>query len=93
MVDPAADQSGRMGLTFSNLIPGWRLSREMIRMFDIQGHHLALAQLDDVDHIEVKPELGALKFTEFGKHAFAIECGYQAMMARLPDIQKRLSVS
>ena len=90
MVDPSADQSGRMGATFSNCIPGWMLTGQMIRMFDIQGFNLYTSQVSTGSHILVEPQLGALKFTEFKKHAFAIESGYQAMQTHLVEVESAL---
>lgn len=91
MVDPAADQSGRMGYRLSNMVPGWLLSNQMIRMFDIQGFNLARVQMASGHHIAVMPELGTLKFTEFRKHKFAIDAGYQAMRTHMPEIVRELS--
>ena len=92
MVDPEADPGAKMGLRFRNLMPGWLLSKEMIRMFDIQGYSLSEAQLRGRDHIGVHPELGSLKFTDFRRHAFAIACGYEAMVDKIPNVQSQLGL-
>ena len=89
-INPASDPGAKMGFRLGNLIPGWSLSQQMIRMFDIQGYNLAEEQLDKVAHFGVTPDLGALKFTEFRKHAFAIERGYKAMIDKIPEIERQL---